>query len=624
MNRKFLSLSLIATVAAIFLAACGSSKHAAPQVMLAMNTPPPGSLEIGLTVPLSATTTNDSSGGGIAWTLSCDTGANCGTLSTASSNSGDTIAFTAPATIPEGDVPSGGMAVNVTATSTTTSSVFATATVVIFPVSDTQLIAGNYSFYVEGTDVNGFLYTAAGSVVLDGAGNVMGGEEDFFSTFNATPSVGDVITSGTYLVNQTGTGNLVVNVATPGSPPVTDPTVGVGGTQTFSVVAVNNNHLRIEEFDAAATSLGSMDFQTIGDLTSVAGGYAYILSGVDDVGAPLGIGGVFSTDGSGGFSNDQSDVNDGGVVNLNATGQGGTFTAPDVNGRGTATIGALGFAYYQIGPEALVFVETDGTQATVGEALGQGSSAGAFSAASVGPAAFGAIGSTFAIASVAGQFTADGTSAFTGFSDANENAAVISSGSTSGTYTLQTSGYGNFAITGGDFLTATGDITTFGMYAIDPALNINDPNNANNAAGGAFVLNLDNDAVMTGVLATQSDATDVFNSNNAISFGGEDTTGQIDLVGQFLSDGVSSITGTGDLNQLFGVNGQQPAVALSGTFTADPTNPGRSTVALTIAGGANPNNVVLYQASPGLSFYIDVDVSPGPVLEVASGYIEGQ
>jgi hypothetical protein len=622
MNRKNLSISLIAALAAIFLAACGSSSHSTPQVMLAMTTPPPGSLEISLTVPLSATTTNDSSGGGIAWTLSCDTGANCGTLSTASSSSGDTITYMAPATIPEGDVPFGGMPVNITATSTTTSTVFATATVVIFPVSDTQLIAGNYAFYVEGTDINGFLYTAAGSVVLDGAGNVMGGEEDFFSTFNATPSVGDLITGGTYLVNQNGTGNLIVNVATPASPPVADPTVGVGGTQTFSVVAVNTNHLRIEEFDAAATSLGSMDFQSIGDITTVAGGYAYIVSGVDGVGAPIGIGGVFSTDGAGGFSNDQSDVNDDGVVNLNAMGQGGNFTAPDLNGRGTAAIGALSFAYYQIGPEALVFIETDGTQATVGQALGQGGSVGNFTPASVSAAAFGATGSSFGIASVAGQFTADGTSAFAGFADANENAAAISTGSTTGSYTLAASGYGSFTITGGDFLGTTGDITTFGMYAIDPALNVNDPNNPNGAAGGAFLLNLDTDATMTGVLATQSDATDVFNSNNAISFGGEDITGPVDLVGQFLSDGVSSITGTGDLNQLFVPGGQQPGVPLSGTFTADPNNPGRSTVALTINGAATPNSVVLYQASPGLSFYIDVDA--GPILEVASGYVEGQ
>ena len=621
MIRKNLSISLVAAIAAIFLAACGSSsKPAPPQIMLAMDTPPPGAIEIGLSAPLSASVVNDSSGGGIVWTLSCDQ-TNCGTLSSSTSASGDTIVYTAPPTVPESDAAFGGMALTVTATSATDSTVFASASSEVLVISDTQLLFGSYSFYVQGIDANGFTYTAAGSVNLDGTGLVLGGEEDFFSTFNATPSVGDVITGGTYLVNQNGTGNLVVNVATPGSPPVTDPTVGVGGMQTFSVVAVNFNHLRIEEFDAAATSLGSMDFQTIGDLTTVAGGYAYIVSGVDGGGAPIGIGGVFSTDGAGGFSNDQSDVNDDGFVTLNATGQAGSFTAPDLNGRGTSTIGALTFAYYQIGPEALVFVETDGTQATVGEALGQGGSAGAFSAASIGPAAFGAVGSTFgSIASVAGQFTTDGTSAFAGFSDANEDTAVISTGSTSGTYTLQMSGYGNFAITGGDFLGGTGDITTFGMYAIDPALNINDPNNPNNAAGGAFLLNLDSDATLTGLLASQTDPTDVFNSNNALSFGGEDTTGPIDFVGQYLSDGVSAFTGAGDQNQLFGSG--QTTVPLAGTFAADPNNPGRSTVAITFNAAATPNNIVYYQASPGLSFYIDVDA--GPILEVASGYVEGQ
>jgi hypothetical protein len=621
MSRKNLSLSLILTIAAIFLAACGSSKTAPPQVMLAMNTPPPSALEIGLTVPLAATTTNDSSGGGIVWTLSCDMGANCGTLSSASSASGGTITYVAPATIPEGDVLAGGMAVNITATSTTTSSVFATATVDVFPVSDTQLIAGSYGFYIEGVDANGFVYTAAGSVALDGAGNVMGGEEDFFDTFNATPSVGDVITGGTYLVNQTGTGNLIVNVATPGSPPVTDPSVGVGGTQTFSIVAVNNNHLRIEEFDAAATSLGSLDFQTIGDLTTVSGGYAYIVSGVDGVGDPLGIGGVFSTDGAGGFSNDQADVNDGGVVNRNVSGQAGSFTAPDTNGRGTATIGSSTFAYYQVNAEALYMVETDGTQALAGEVLGQGAAVGNYTAASIGPAAFGAIGSSFGISSMAGQFTADGTSAFAGFADSNENAALLGTGTITGTYALDSIGYGNFVITGGDLIGITADITQFGVYAIDPALNVNDPNNPNNAAGGALLLNLDTGGVLTGVLATQSDPTDVFNSNNALSFGGEDTTGPIDLVGQYLSDGVSAFTGTGDQNQLFGA-GQTPGIPIVGAFTADPNNPGRSTVAITYNGAATPNSVVYYQASPALSFYIDVDA--GPILEVASGYVEGQ
>ncbi len=631
MNRKNLSLSLIAAIAAIFLAACGSSSKPAPQLMLAMTTPPPTGLEIGLTVPLSAMTTNDTSGGGIVWTLNCDMGANCGTLSSATSASGDTITYVAPATIPEDDVPFGGMAVNITATSSSVSTVFAAATVTISAVGDTQLVIGNYAFYVEGFDAGGNIYTAAGSVVLDGAGNVTGGEEDFFDSANATPSVGDVVIAGTYSVNQNGPGTMSITVATSATPTVPDPTVGVGGTQTFSLVAVNSatietatgseiaqQHLLIEEFDTAATSLGSMDFQTFtaGDLSSIAGGYAYILSGVDGTGGPLGFGGVFSTDGAGGFSNDQGDENDAGAVTLNITGQTGSFTVPDANGRGTAAIGPNMFAYYVVNPEALSLVETDGHRVTVGVALGQGSAAGNFAPAAVGPSAFGASGFTQGSANIAAQFATDGAALLTsGFGDTNEVTLSPGTGSITGTYTLASNGYGNFAITGGDLLGTETDITTFGMYAIDPAVTVVDPNNPA-GGGGALLLNLDDDAVMTGVLAPQTDATDVFNSNNAISFGGEDP-GPVDLVGVLLSDGVSNLTGQGDLNNIF--VGLVPAAPLVGTFTADPNNPGRTTVALTIDGAVTPNNVVLYQASPALNFNIDVD--PG---FSTGGYIEMQ
>jgi hypothetical protein len=609
MNRKNLSISLIAALASMFLAACGSShKTVPPALMLTMDTPPPGALEVGLSAPLSASTVNDS-GGGIVWTISCDQ-PNCGTLSSATSPSGGTIVYTAPPSIPETDVPNGGMNLTVTATSSTDSTVFASATAFITVVSDTSFIAGSYAFYVQGFDANGFVYTAAGSVALDGAGNVTGGEEDFFDSFNATPSVGDVITGGTYLVNQNGTGNLVVTVAVPGAPPVADPTVGIGGQQTFSIVAVNSNHLMIEEFDAAATSIGSMDFQTFtaGDLTQLAGGFAYTVSGVDSVGATLGFGGVFSTDGSGGFSNDQSDENDGGAVMTNISGQGGSFSAPDVNGRGVSTIGSKTFAYYIVNPEALTVVETDGTQLAVGVALGQGSATGGFSAASIGSSVFVANGTTApGLASIAGQIATDGTAAFTGFADTNENGDIIATGSISGGYTLAADGYGNLTITAGDLLGPESDITMFGVYAVDPAVNVVDPNNANQT-GGALLLNLDTTGSMTGILSPQTDPTDVFNTNNAINLSGNDTVnGPTDLVGVVLSDGVSNLTGVGDENQIF--TGQNAGVPLVGTFAPDGVNAGRSTLALTNNGAATPNNIILYQASPSLSVSIDIDTT---------------
>jgi hypothetical protein len=612
MNRNHLSISLIAALAAIFLAACGSShKTVPPALMLAMNTPPPESpatIEIGLSVPLSASVVNDPSNGGIVWSLSCDQ-ANCGTLSSSTSASGDTIVYTAPPTIPEADVPNGGMDLTVTATSGTDSTVFASATTFISVVSDASFLAGNYAFYVQGFDANGFVYTAAGSVALDGMGNVTGGEEDFFDSFNATPSVGDVITVGSIVVNQNGTGTLTVSVAKPTTPPTPDTSVGVGGQQVFSIVAVNNNHLMIEEFDAAATSIGSMDLQTFtaSDLTQLSGGFAYTLSGVDSVGATLGFGGVFSTDGSGGFSNDQSDENDGGAVMTNLTGQGGSFTAPDVNGRGTSTIGSKSFAYYIVNPEALSIVETDGTQLAVGVALGQGSAAGTFSAAAIGGSVFTANGSTApGLASIAGQIATDGTATFTGFADTNENGDIIATGSISGGYTLAADGYGNVTITAGDLIGIETDITTFGVYAVDPAVNVVDPNNPNQT-GGALLLNLDGTGSMTGILSPQTDPTDLFNTNNALTLGGDDTTGPVNLIGQVLSDGVSNLTGTGDLNEI--LSAQTADVSLVGTFAPDGVNVGRSTLALTINGAATPNNIILYQASPSLSVSIDIDTT---------------
>ena len=318
MNRKSLLLSLAVTITVILLSACGSSSKPKQLIIVAMTTPPPSATEIKLSAPLSATVTNDASNGGVLWTLACDTGADCGTLTAASSASGDTIGYTAPSTIPADDIVPGkpgasGMLVVVTATSATDSTIFASANMVVTSITDTSFLSGSYAFYVEGFDANGFLYTAAGSVNLDGAGNVMSGEEDFFDAANPTPSIADVIVSGSYQVGQDGRGSLTVDVDTPGSHAVPDPTVGVGGVETFSIVVANNNHALIEEFDAAATSIGSMDFQTftMGDLTQLSGGFALYRQWTNGGGAPLGYGGVFTTDGAGGLGANQGDTNDG-------------------------------------------------------------------------------------------------------------------------------------------------------------------------------------------------------------------------------------------------------------------------------------------------------------------------
>ena len=63
--------------------------------------------------------------------------------------------------------------------------------------------------------------------------------------------------------------------------------------------------------------------------------------------------------------------------------------------------------------------------------------------------------------------------------------------------------------------------------------------------------------------------------------------------------------------------------SLSGALTADTTNVGRYTLALTVGGAATPNSLVVYVVSGGLSITVDVD-STATFAQVGSGTTQGQ
>jgi hypothetical protein len=74
---------------------------------------------------------------------------------------------------------------------------------------------------------------------------------------------------------------------------ITDnPNVGTNGTETFAVQFVNTDHTLIMQFDGTATSSGSINLQTLP--STLSGGYAFTISGVDPGYNPIAIGGVFS------------------------------------------------------------------------------------------------------------------------------------------------------------------------------------------------------------------------------------------------------------------------------------------------------------------------------------------
>jgi hypothetical protein len=613
MNRQATLLALAAALA-MWMSACGSPKP----LTIAITTAPPASMEINATTSIAATVTNDPSSGGVDW--SCTPAAACGTFSPAHTASGATTIYQAP---------SASGTVTLTAASTTKPTVTKSVTVTINPVGTTSNLNGAYTFYANGWNPTRGSYSVAGSVVLDGHGNVTGGEQDYFSLdFNNIVSTvipdDPIQNGGSITLGNDGRGTLTITPTT--APP-----------ETFSVTLVNNDHLLITEFDLNATSTGSMDLQTAPASMPANSNAMTLYDPADGVvlGGIVSVSGISVTGGEG-------DVDDAGFqapVTFS-----GSLTAPDAAGRGTMILNAgpnLQFTYYVVGPEVFRIIETDGDLSTgtnyffAGSMYGQGAASNAFSPASLnGNFVFEQAGETvnaFPAYGAAGQFTADGSSKLTGITDVNIGdgaplaAVPLAGGGTTATYTVDATGYGSIALP-----TAIDGLANFGVYLVDPSLNIADPNSTT-GGGGALLLDLDSSNWGIGTIVPQATGP-TFTGNYAYSQDGSwqtnITSGYFDILGQFLSDGVSNLAGTVDYND---VNDTQlnPAVMVAGTFTPDGSNPGRSTATLTLTGQTTPNNVnatniTLYQASSSLLLHVDMDSTAPATGIIAVGALQKQ
>lgn len=571
-------------------------------------------------------------------------------------DSGVVVTFTAPASGASGTFNSG----STTATATTDSngvatsptftangtaggpySVMATAPGVTSTASFTltnttvAVASSQFSFYLSGQEAQSLdFYALAGSVTIDANGNVLGGEQDF-NDGDVFTFPQDSITGGSLSVNKTtGQGTLTLSTAN------TD--VGVGGTETLGIQFVNGSHALIIEFDAAETSSGSLDLQTtIGSGPS--GSYAFALNGVA-VGSefldPVVTGGVFTVNG-GSLTSGVFDVNDAGAVTF-GTGFNGTVSGPDASGRGIITVTTAGISlpttivYYVVGPEAIRLIDMDSADTAVGSAFGQGDSAGGFNNSSLGDSVFSVESNvTNQFFSVAGQITTnvpavkqevhtEGISNnFNGVADDIEYLLIFGGTapvSISGTYSINTSGYGNVTIGIGQL----GDVSALGIYMVDPNINILDPNNTTSGTGGALVVDLDDSQNGTGILLPQTDtATGAFSGSYA--FGMSQIVGcegfcQVDYLGEgTVTAGV--LSGAGLLNDplfTYGEANPEPAnVSYAGTFAPDGSNAGRYTMSgsdnLQIQFIKSPNtfagnfDVVVYQANGGQVLWMEVD-----------------
>lgn len=551
---------------------------------------PPQTMQANTTASLSATVTGDASNSGVNW--SCSPSAACGSFNPASTASGGITVYTAPST-------AGG--VTITATSVKDVTAYATASLNVFTVLGVGNLSGNYAFYLSGQDKSRHPYTLAGAVLLDGAGGVTGGEQDSNNGSGRTSPEpgGDTITGGSYSLGPDGQGTLTIIT--------NNANLGVGGTETFAMSRVNDQHVLISEFDSSATASGSLDFQkfSANAIGQVAGGFSFLLSGGTNGGA-LVEAGVFSADGGGNLSAVAMDQNVGGSVTFGAQSL-GTYEAPDVYGRGRVTFGGLNFTYYVVGVEAMRLIETDASRAAVGSAFGQGPLAGAASAGSLnGNYVFtessGPEGATF---SAAGMLTSNSRGKITGFVDVNESQGTVSSATFTANYTLASNGYGRIILNPG----STQDILTLGLYVTDPALNLSDPNNIN-GGGGALLADLDAKVVGGGEAISQLSGS-VVKGSFAAGFQGQPASGEEDFVGAGSTAASAPLSGTGSWNQIFG-GGQASGVPFSVALTPDASHAGRYTAVVQFNNGTATNSFAVYLATSQLLVGAQVDAQqPG-------------
>jgi len=590
------TITATATASATAMATATITINAAgPQITVAISGAP-ATLALNGTAQLTATVTNDSTNAGADW--SCTPASTCGTFNPAHTASGAATTYTGPGAA---------TSVTITAAATAQNTVIATATIAVGTTTGgATLGAGQFVFSLTGTDATAHSYALAGSATLDGNGHVTAGEQDYNNGHGTvSPATGDVITGGAYTIGANGMGtlSLITNNAA----------LGTAGTENFSVTVVNSKHALLTQTDASGTAGGTIDFQTLPASNQVTGNFSWTVAGASGNNREV-FGGVLTSTGAGAY-HVALDSNSAGTVHLGGSNT-TTIAAADAAGRTSMSFGGDTFVLYIVGPEVLRIIVTTTGETDSGSAYGQG--AGPFSLASLtGSFVFkessAITGANSFVA--AGQFTTDANGNITaGFAD-GDAAGTVTSAAFGGTYTLAANGYGAANITGNSQLAGA-----FGLYAVDPALNILDPNNSSSGGGGALLLDLTATAVGSGFLMPQA-ASPNFSGNYAVDFRCF-TPGGIEqnLDGSISVAAGNVITGTGDAADLQ-TGSPHLAVAISGTATADTAHPGRLTLPFTIALGANPPvlNFVVYQASTGQLLWVETDTA-----QYVSGSIEQQ
>ncbi|HXN52595.1 MAG TPA: putative Ig domain-containing protein [Candidatus Acidoferrum sp.] len=452
-----------------------------------------------------------------------------------------------------------------------------------------SLLNGTYALSFTGWDASGYL-AMAGSFIADGAGAVTGGVLDL--TRHSGVSTNISITGGSFTIAADNRGSLTL--------------ISSLGTWTFRMsVDATGQKARFIQFDASATrGSGLIKKQNTSQFaTALAGDFAFGMTGYDDAANRTSADGAL-TAASGNISSGSLDASTSGASTGQIAISGGVISAASGSaGRGTLSVNATitglpattTYAYYMVSSTELFFVNinplVDSVPRFTGSLLKQNKPGGGFALSSLNGAAvfrFSALDTSHSQTNVAiGQIVPNGSGTITSASLDQNADGVITTGTSSGSYTMTSSGRGVVSITGiRQEVVYLVDLNTGFLVegtTVDPGNDVGlgffEPQTSTVAPSGTYVLGT--------IDPTNAQANDLAGSLTA-GAGSPPLSGTLDS-----SDFPSTLT---------------PDQAFTAVYTTTIDSKGRAAATITPTGGS-PIPVILWVISPNKFVAIVADAT---------------
>jgi hypothetical protein len=234
--------------------------------------------------PLIAAVSNDTANAGVDWSVTCGSQGSCGTFSPAHTVSGAATSYTAPAAIPAG----GTVTITAASTSDPTKTDTQTVTVTAGAPPD-SLLSGTFVMLLSSNQSQSGAYMLGGLITGNGSGTITNANFDLADASGNTGNSIGLLPGSTYSIGPDGRGQLQLLINT-GAVNAGSHSFGVGcgstpncGSLTLSVAFATPQHAILNESDSFGTATGTLDLQDPQAPSGISPGvYSLTLSGSEN------------------------------------------------------------------------------------------------------------------------------------------------------------------------------------------------------------------------------------------------------------------------------------------------------------------------------------------------------